>query len=264
MNKILVPIDFSDTSQNALFYAIGLFGKLDVEITILNTYEVHQKAGSLKSMDKVLREDAQTEIADLVDKIKKKEPDVVLNQMILKGDAVTTIARLGNSGKYDFIVMGTKGATGLKEVFIGSVAGGVISKTSAPVLVVPGSQQYRPLDEIAFAVSGIPFSNASIVEPLRKIAKLCSCKINVLRIAKEKTSDMEEILATIEDLHASVVYAFGTSNINQHINDYLMKSNAGLLCLVRRKKGFFKRIFVESVTLKQTFNSPVPILILHN
>jgi hypothetical protein len=130
--------------------------------------------------------------------------------------------------------------------------------------VVPGSYQFHPPQEIVFAVSGIPFSNASVIEPLYKIAKKYNSKIEVLHIADEKTSDLDETLGIIKELKHTVIFTSGIGNINQHINNYLNESNAGLLCLVRRRKGFFSRIFGESVTLKQTFNSSVPILILHN
>ena len=264
MNKILVPVDFSETSKNALVYAISLFGKLSIEITVLHTYEAKIKTGSLRSIDKILQEDAKNEMTNFMEEFAEKEPDIVLHSKIVGGDSVSTIVSLGKSGKYDYIVMGTNGASGLKEVFIGSVAGGVISQTTAPVLVVPGSYKHRPLKEIVFAVSGFPFSSESVVEPLRKIAKLCSCKTKVLHLTEEKPSGLEEVLSTIEDLKPIVSYSFGTGKINQRINDYMIKSKAELLCLVRRKKGFFSRIFDESVTLKQTFSSQVPILILHN
>jgi nucleotide-binding universal stress UspA family protein len=264
MNKILVPVDFSDTSLNALSYAIELFGRTTVEITVLHTYGASSSAFHMKSMDRILEEDAQREMEVLVKKVRKEEPDIALKTKIVKGAAVSTITSLGNSGAYDFIVMGTKGASGLKEVFLGSVAGGVISKTSAPVVVVPANYAYRPLDEIVFAVSDSPLSDASIVEPLRQIAKMRSSKINVLHVAEEETPNIQQLLSHIEDLNPSITYAFGTGNINRRLNDYLMKDDAGLLCLIRGKKGFFSRMLGESVTLKQTFSSPVPLLILHD
>jgi hypothetical protein len=57
------------------------------------------------------------------------------------------------------------------------------------------------------------FSHASVVEPLHKVDKLCSCKTRVLQIAEQKTSDMEEILDITEDMQRSVVYADDTGNI---------------------------------------------------
>lgn len=264
MNKILIPVDFSDNSLNALYYAIKLFGNLELDITVVNTYEMSSNAFYMKSMDSILEEDAQREMEGLIKKVQDNQPGIVLNTKILKGNAVSAITSLGNSGAYDFIVMGTKGARGLKEVFIGSVAGGVISKTKAPVLIVPDDYLYRPLDEIVFAIGSNLLSNESVLEPLRKLAMLHSCKINVLHVAEGTKLDLEGVLSTIEDLNPSVTYAFSVGNINQSLNDYITKNNVELLCLVRSKKDFFSRLFDESVTLKQTFSSPVPLLILHN
>jgi nucleotide-binding universal stress UspA family protein len=264
MDKILVPVDFSDTSLRALFYAIKLFGDSDLEITVMYTYEIKSSAFRMKSMDRILKKNAQSDMDTLVKRVQDEEPGTVLKTKIMKSNAVSAITSLGNSGIYDFIVMGTKGASGLKEVFIGSVAGGVISKTKAPVLVVPGNYLYQPLSKIVFATSGIPFSNTSVVEPLRKIAKMRPCKINIVHIAEGEKPNLDDVFDTIEDLNPSVTYASGTGNINQRLNDFLTKEDAGMLCLVRSKKDFFNRIFKESVTLKQTFNSPVPLLILHD
>ena len=265
MNKILVPVDFSDASFNALSYAIQLFRAPSLEITLLHIYGA--KSGSallMKSIDDVLEKDAKREMNQLLENVQKDYPDVVFKSKITKSSAVAAIVSLGDSGAYDFIVMGTKGASGLKEVFMGSVAGGVVSKTSAPVIVVPSSYGFRKLDEIVFAVSSRPFSDASIITPLRQIATKHESKIKVLHIAEEKTTDIEKVLDTIKDLNPSVEYAFGTGNTSKDLNDYLMKDYSGLLCLVREKKGFFKRLLDDNVTLKQTFNSPVPLLILHD
>jgi nucleotide-binding universal stress UspA family protein len=253
MNKILVPVDFSDTSLNALSYAIQLFGDSEVEFTVLHTYEVSTGAFRMKSIDWILEEDAQREMDALVKRMQREEPGVVLKTKIMKSNAVSAITSLGNSGSYDFIIMGTKGASGL------------ISKTKAPVLVVPSNYLYQSWNEIVFAIGNIPLSSASVVNPLRELAMLHSCKINVLHIAvDEKLDYLEEVLSTIEDLSPSVIYTFGAGNINERLNDYLTENDTSLLCLIRSKKDFFSRIFDESVTLKQTFNSPIPLLILHN
>lgn len=264
MNKILIPVDFSETSLNALSYAIKLFEDTEVEFTILNTYKSSKRAFHMKSIDRILAEDAQREMKTLLKNTKDKNPDIVLTSKILNADAVSTITSLGNSGAYDYIVMGTKGSSGLKEVFIGSVAGGVISNTKAPVLVVPDKCDYLPLNEIVFAVGSIPLFSQSVVEPLRKLAMIHSCKINVLHITEGEKLDLIEVLSMLVDFEPTVTYVFGDGNINERLNDYITKDNVRLVCLVKSKKDFLSRLFEGSVTLKQTFNSPIPLLILHN
>ncbi|WP_350285313.1 universal stress protein [uncultured Croceitalea sp.] len=262
MNKILVPIDFSKTSTNALAYAVEFFGP-SLEILVLHSFDTRSRAALLmKNIDDVIEKDARAKMDELMQRMRKKYPDIVFKPKIVKLKAVSAITALGDSGDFDFIVMGTKGASGLKEVFMGSIAGGVISKTLAPVIVVPEEYHFRALDEIVFAIGNEPFSYAT-VDPLKKIVKKHKSKVKVLHIADKKTSDLDIPLSHIADLNPSIDYAFGTGNTNKDLNDYLMKDFAGLLCMVRAKKGFMERLLSESVTLKQTFNSPVPLMILH-
>ena len=264
MNTILVPVDFSDASSDALKYAIQLFGASDLEITVLHSYGVRSTTLMMKNIDGVLEKDARRRMDDFLKDFKKEYPQVVFNLKISKNQAVPAITSIGDSGKYDFIVMGTKGASGLKEVFMGSVAGGVVSKTSTPVIVVPGGHTFRPLEKILFAVSNNPFSDAAVIEPLRKIVNMHQSDVKVLHIADKKTPQIEKALNAIEDLNPSVDYAFGTGKTSKDLNEYLMKDFSGMLCLIRSNKGFMDRLLNESVTLKQTFNSTVPLLILHD
>jgi nucleotide-binding universal stress UspA family protein len=264
MKTILVPVDFSDTSTNALAFALQLFKSSPLEVTVLHIYGVESTALLMRNIDGVLEKDAKQNINELLNGVRNDYPNVHFKTKIVKSDAVSTIVSMGNSGKYDFIVMGTKGASGLKEVFIGSIAGGVIAKTTAPVIVIPADYSFRPLKKIVFAVSNNPLSDDKIIEPVRTLAKMHKSKLKILHIADKKTPQVEKVLKAIEELNPEVEYTFGTGDTNKDLNDYLLKNSSDLVCLIRSKKGFFDQLLNESVTLKQTFNSPVPLLILHD
>ncbi len=264
MNKILVPVDFSENSLNALRYAIHLFRSSSLEVNVLHTYGASSTAFHMISMDKVLEEDAEREMNSFLKKISKEHPNTTFTPKIVKGSAVSLITSMGNSGTYDFIVMGTKGASGLKKVFIGSVAGGVIANTKAPVLVVPENFKYEPIKNILFAISNTPYSDNSVVEPLRSLAKISKANVNILHIANEENPDISKQVEPIKDLNPSVSYVYGTGNINESLKSNMEKSDMDLLCLIRSKKGLFGHLFEESVTTEQTFSSPVPVVVLHN
>jgi nucleotide-binding universal stress UspA family protein len=263
MKKILVPVDFSETSENALFFACSLFGASDAEITLLHIYGTQSTVLLMKSIDGVLIKDAKQKLNALVEKVKEKAPKAQLKIKLVKNYPVQSIVSLGDNDNYDFIIMGTKGASGLKEVFLGSVAGGVMAKTKVPVIVIPTTYAYRQINTMVFAVNDIELLKSVNLEPLRLLAKVNDSKINILQVAEEQSSEINDSLQEVKDLDATVAHTFSTGNINKDINDYLMSHNAGLLCLIRGKKGFIDRLFSDSVTLKQTFNSPVPLLILH-
>ncbi len=264
MIRILVPVDFSPTSTNALQYAIHLFGTKSVEITLLHSFSSNPTTMSMKNIDRVILKDSKQSMDKILKNFQKKFPEVIFKVKILSDHAVSCITSLGNSGDYDYIIMGTKGASGLKEVFLGSVAGGVISKTTAPVLVVPDAHLFHDLDEVVLALGDTTISDGNVIKPLRKLVQLQKSRIKVLHISESDTDSIAQSLEAIKDLNPSVEYAFGTGDTNQDIHDYIRENNSKLICLIRGHKGFFNRLFKESVTLKQTFESSVPLLILHD
>jgi nucleotide-binding universal stress UspA family protein len=264
MIKILVPVDFSETSKNALQYAVDLFGGTDLEITLLHIYGTQSTALMMKSIDRVLIENAEREMTELIGNLKKDFPDLQLRSRLAKNYAASTISDLGNSGEYDLIVMGTKGVSGLKEVFMGSIAGGVISKTSAPVIVVPLDYKFTSLDRIVFAVGDATTADAELFKPLIWLAQLYNSDLEVLHVSNNGRSHLDLVGAELEELNPHLTHKSGTGDLNQQLNVHIQNNDTDLLCLLRTKKDFLDRLFKGSVTLKQTFNSPVPLLILHN
>ncbi|WP_299526851.1 universal stress protein [Winogradskyella sp.] len=263
MYKILVPVDFSNTSKNALKYATSLFRGIELEITILHIYGAQSTALMMKSIDSILIKEAENQMSALVKEMEAEAPSVSFKTKLAKNYAISTISELGNSGIYDFIVMGTKGVSGLKEVFMGSVAGGVVSKTSAPVIVVPLDYNFKDLKQVVFAVGDNALSETSTL-PLRKVLTLHKSQLEVLHISENSSPDFEVILSPIKDLNPKLTHKDGNGDLNQQLNVHVQNQDTDLLCLVRTKKDFFDRLFSGSVTLKQTFNSPIPILITHD
>ncbi|MEO1033175.1 MAG: universal stress protein [Bacteroidota bacterium] len=263
MVKILVPVDFSETSKNALRYAIRLFDSNQLEVTILHIYGAQSTTLMMKSIDSILIKDAQTQMDGLVKEMEEAVPSVIFKTKLSKNYPVSTISDLGNSGTYDYIVMGTKGVSGLKEVFMGSVAGGVVSKTSAPVIVVPLDYSFKDLKHVVFAIGDDPLSETSAT-PLKNLLAVNNSQLEVLHISENGAPDFDTIISPIKDLNPKLTHKDGYGDLNQQLNVYVQNHDIDLLCLLRTKKDFFDRLLSGSVTLKQTFNSAIPILIIHS
>lgn len=264
MLRILVPVDFSETSKNALHYAVHLFKDFNLEITILNVYGAHSTALMMKSIDEILIKDAKRQISDLIKSLESEASDVTFKVRLAKNYAVSTIADLGNSNHYDLIVMGTKGVSGLKEVFMGSVAGGVVSKTSAPVIVVPTDYSFKTIDQVVFAIGDDKLSDPSVLNVLKQITELNKSQLEVLHISTNGTPEIEQIIDALNNLNPKFTHKQGNGDLNEELNNHIETNGTDLICLLRTKKDFLERIFTGSVTLKQTFNCPIPLLIIHN
>ena len=161
--------------------------------------------------------------------------------------------------------MGTQGASGLKEIFMGSMTVGVINKSEVPVLAIPSGYPYQPLKEITLAIDSEILRTSDVVDPLINLANTYSAHISILHV--DKTKKVVGVDAGVDIYLSDVNHSYHLIkdyNINDGIDRFVLKSDSNLLCMVHRKRGFLDKLFHKSVTDKEAFNSPVPLLALHD
>ncbi len=270
MHCILFPTDFSQNTNTALDYAIDLANQFSCKLILLNTYKLSHRGGMFIGAEKEMRKESREQMATLVKKVKKKlEDEATLEGKVVKGEAISTIIQAAKKLEVSMIVMGTQGANGLKEVFIGSTTNGVMKGAKIPVLVVPSEFEYRPLKSIALSIDEKIISSKISLESLRMIiyrydAKVCSFHISSSK--KDKTNEMEDELSSILE---GINFSFskidaGEVGINQKIEAFVVNEKADMLCMIKRDRGFWGNLFHSSVTTKEVFHSSVPLLVLHD
>ncbi len=148
INRILVPIDFSDCSIQALQYGQELCDRFDAELHMLHVLEMHVTGTPQFTMGLALPERVE-ESAEQVREEMNKLPgedwgaDRTIVREIGRGAPFVEIVRYANEHDIDAIVIGTHGRTGLSHVFVGSVAENVVRQAACPVLVVrPEGHQF--------------------------------------------------------------------------------------------------------------------------
>lgn len=260
MIKILVPIDFSPTSVNALRYALNLFKDADTEITVVNTYTTSSPAFHMKSMERILKKDGEDEMQSLMEQCKRDYPAQIIHHKVIKGDPVDVTLSAAKSGDFDLIIMGTKGASGLKEVFIGSVAGEVISRSAIGVIVIPNEYEYSPLQKIVLAFEESTL-NEGTLDPLKLLVD-ADIKTQFLHFTRDLDPDIFFDPADFKFLSPEIINYPCDTDINTCLEEYVSKNKPDILVLIRSNKGFFTRLYSGSVTLSQTFHSSIPLMIL--
>jgi len=137
--KILVPVDFSEFSEDALEAAEGIAELRGAKITILHVmvepqtsvpYEVYVDWQKVKND---IRVDAEKMLGEMIVKAKLNGS---ADKRLEWGEPSTLITKLAKEESFDIIVMATHGRTGLSRLFLGSVAENVIRHASCPVLVM--------------------------------------------------------------------------------------------------------------------------------
>ena len=266
MKKILVPTDFSDNAFNAVNYAISIAKILQGSITLLHTFQSPHPTGVLRSMDPVLEQDAENEMSALVQQLLSSFP---VNYEIAKGEPVYTIAAYAEREGFDLIVMGTQGASGMKEAFLGSVTGGVMRRTQIPILAVPKGYNFRPLENIGFAVASLQLYTAEATRLVRELVHEFNARMFVFHQSDSMEAEVEvpSNLDWMGDIPYTVSIVNNGKDLETNIHDFVDKKGIGLLCMVRRKRaftGFFERLLKDSATLTHVFHCKIPLLILHS
>ena len=277
MKRILFPTDFSSTAKAAFGYALRFADKFDVELIILHVYD-------LPIVETPPMPEATTEIFDIVEmnqfeSFRDELPElhriaekrglghVKMRNILLYGDLVYNINKVCKEEEADFIVMGTKGASGLKETFIGSTTASVISNTTIPVLSVPEEAEFHHnFKNIAFKTQYREKDNDALKQTL-ELAKKFNSWIQCLYIKNpDDPSDIEERIAEWKIYYRDEnidFYNISGEHIEQTILDFIETQHVGLLVMRAHKRNFFERLFHSSLTKKMAYHTKVPLLVYH-
>lgn len=133
LQRILVPVDFSDCSNKALQYAVPFAKQFGAALVLLHVVEPYPAAPEMASYDFETVQDCRGEL----EKLRKSIDAVVRAKTLLRtGTAHTEIAHVADDLEVDLIIISTHGRNGLSRVFLGSTAEKVIRHAPCPVLIV--------------------------------------------------------------------------------------------------------------------------------
>lgn len=138
LQRILVPVDFSETSKRALDYAHFIATRFDAKLDVLHVWRPAEYAGDQMVM--LTRSEPELTLSTFLRNHADQQLSAFLKgvshskQMLESGDPAHVIAKVAGEGGYDLIVMGTHGRTGLSHVMMGSVAEKVVRLSPCPVL----------------------------------------------------------------------------------------------------------------------------------
>ncbi len=264
MKRILLPTDFSDTSANAVHYAVAMTAQMPLHLELVHYYHSIRQTGHFKSLEPVLKEDAKRDMQTLLAAITPMlHQDSTVEANIYQGDASQRVAAYAKDSGADLIITGTSGSSAVEEIFLGSTTLAIIRQATVPVLAIPKDAGYRTPKRLVMAIDGVPM-DAETVDPMVALAKVFGSDIYVFH------ADVEEAAPECPD---SVSVALGDASFSYHstvakkvvpaIHDFTQEVNADVLVMIRRRRNLWQKIFTQSRTKKEFFQTDIPILILH-
>lgn len=212
IQRILVPVDLSETSLNALDTAVEIAKKNNAELIILNVTERNIKflhnIHSREFLNKV-SEDVLLALTGVLEQKNEITPRLIQSS----GHVVECIISKSLSERCDLIVMGTHGASGYRDGYVGSNTYNIIKYSECPVLTIPPHQKYSSFKNVLFPIR--PSSGALARYDVTKQFLCAGSTLQVLCIPYQKLQRETAILDKIVDeiryqLHEDEV------NVNTH------------------------------------------------
>ena len=247
-HKILVPVDFSSCSINALTLASNFAKDQGLSLTVLNVFSL---ANAPSGFDSNTEKELMNSLYELEDKIcSLKEIDHQFEvEFGLAADVV-----IDKSTEYDLVIMGTRGKHDVIDKLIGSVSLRIIENAEVPVLVIPATVSAISFDKIVFAADFKKIKHMSVLDNLRELAMAYDSELHLLNVNESPeyiTEEQGEEALALHQFFMDVNHAFFFSrnkDIEEGILTYIHEKNINILALMPRRHSFLKSLFHRSTT----------------
>lgn len=277
MKNILLPTDFSENAWNAMQYAFELFKNNDCTFFVMHSLDDRMSAPSAgvksKRANEIINKSRIRECNEGLAKVLERIDDLPKNNkhtiesLLVKNNFISAVRAAAVQLNIDIVVVGTKGASGVKEVVIGSNTGNLIKKLSFPIIAVPSDAKIKDLSEIGFATDFSIKNYEDGIDLLKEIAIVNNSKMAVVNIVNkgvELSSDELEnksnLINILKPLHVDF-YTLTDIPIETGIRAFSESRKLGMLCVITKKHSFFEKIFSKSHSKSISHNISVPLIV---
>lgn len=276
--KILVPVDFSDSSFDALRFAAAVGHKIDAEIIVIHiieTYKYNSRIKQVLDYSEVL----EKEVAQSIDDFRTDHPGLwglKTEVKIRNGKIYKEILIAAEEENVDMIVMGTQGSGGLGDLeryFLGSNAYRVVYKSKVPVITLKSVPDKIHLDRMILALDVDKGTNEKVAKAMSwaKIFGMDICLTTVSEISDELLSKGDKLQKKLDELSQSIEaegILCGTKVIRKEdvangVIKHAIESQATMITIMTSKESILTDLFLGSTARRIIQKSPIPVLSTH-
>ncbi|MFD2098957.1 universal stress protein [Flagellimonas iocasae] len=281
MRRIVLPTDFSKNAWNAISYALTIFKDVECEFFIVNAYQVGSSGLATKMgrandtrLFRLMKEQSERDLGRTLEQIQEfdKNPKHSFKPLPVVDNLVNAIGKTVYNKEIDYVVMGTKGASGLKEVFMGSNTYKVINEIDfCPIIAVPDEYQVRDsINAIVLATGYEHEVETYELNPLLKLAALFDAEIwvtyagNTDELTPEQMASKKAMGKKLKGAKHKFIEVPKETSIHGAIQKIVEESKeVDMVAMINYGHGFFEKLTHEAIIKKISFNTQVPFLVLH-
>jgi len=286
IERILVPVDFSENSLRACDYALGIAEKLHSEIMLMHSYffpvinsiDYGDGLSYVVNLNDTITEianKAQEKLLNLYNELKTRieknnYKHVKINFTLTNGNPANEIINVYKKYMPDLIVMGARGLSPEEKEYFGSITASTIEDTNVPVLAIPETANYKFSGKINILyATNFDESDYKALKKLMTLIYLFDVKIHLVHIGvqeNEKLEKIEQIKTIFSNLYPG--YEFNCHIIESHdvikpLAEFIEQNSIDIIALTTHKRNFITRFFRPSMAKKMLFQINAPLLVFH-
>jgi nucleotide-binding universal stress UspA family protein len=275
MKKLLIPLDFSDCSLNALQIAYQLAPKTQAQLVLLHVVEpVYSYVGAADGMylsAEVEQKYLESLVASAEEKIqeiaqKTEFAGLSIETQVKVGSMFTTVQKTVETDAIDLIVMGTQGVSGIDEILVGSNTEKIVRMATCPVLTIRHPTQVQDFKKIILATD-LHSENRTVIEQIQALQNLLEAHIYLLYVNEPGDFQAQR---NIEERKDEFVRFFGLKNysfqlycdksIEAGILHFAEDIQADLIILLTHQRSGISHLVAGSIAEDIVNHSPRPVL----
>ena len=272
MKKILVPTDFSTEAENALKVAAQLARKYNAEIYLLHMLELPMDmvnpVGDTRSNDLpealFFMKLAKKRFSELLSKPYLK--DLKIYETVEFEQAFDGIMETSEKHDCDFIIMGSQGATGFKEMFIGSNTEKVVRTSDIPVLVIKKDRPEFDVQNFVFATN-LDNANKKTLIKVIEFAKLTNSRLHLVYVntanefvTTEETDNYLESYLDGLDFDNYEFHVYNDDTVEKGILNFAKKVKADLVGIATHGRKGLSHFFNGSISEDLANHADTPVI----
>ncbi len=260
MHRIIIPVDFSDTSFNAArFAAEMLAGKKDALAILYHNYT-----------DENDRDISHSYLESLKAELLQKGDMAVECEMEMGGDLIENLDRLAHTRRATLITMGITGRSTMAQKFIGSNTLKTVDRSLYPVLIIPPDAGYQQIRNVAFASDFVNVEDSTPSALINSVLEMFNPKLHIVNVNPAHyvsiTAEVQAQKEKFEQLFSSYdkeFYFIGMNDFHDAIDNFIRDYKIDMLITIPRHHSSSAGLWKSTNTKRLAYQSHIPVLAAH-
>lgn len=260
MKNILVPIGTSPDSHETLQYAVHFAREFGSQIYVMEVFSVTAMAGNLANIEEKVTKSSVEHLREVIEKVDAKGVEIKI--ATYNGDLIDGLREIDTELGIDLIIISPRSNDIKEELYLGHTSGRIIKRTDIPTLIVPKGTTFKPFKTILTAFASGVLKKRRILAPLVGIKEKFGAKVNLLLVKNPgyKEEDLKVNTALMDISTQMTITEHATTYLG--VLEHFQSQHPDLLCVFRRKRGFFKSLWEKNTIPKSEFSVRIPVLVL--